>query len=363
MRYQDALESVVAAIDRVLARYALPRRRVYIANPHAGTRHRHRRTVAFVRHALTSDDKALTPSDGAETDGAETVSVVWTAAGDEAIAAVESEARRADPSNPTLIVTLGGDGTHNYALRAGIDAADRLMFLRVPLGSGNDSGPSASLTEFFDGLAAWDGVTPSPRWIPAVEVVSAGPAVRPAYAAFNIASIGIDAFITAMHDRWRAILPGNTYRLLVNLAVLRYETIVDLQPIGVRLIEEGGGTVDLGKAVRMLIAFGVTGHRTYGDHMNVLPGEENLCILGYAGLLDKLRMKRLFYQGKHVDEAITSMHRAREIVLSYEKSLPLQMDGEAIELAGDDFPVTLRVRERAVRIIDPSETHRSAPPR
>ena len=88
--------------------------------------------------------------------------------------------------------------------------------------------------------------------------------------------------------------------------------------------------------------------------MQVLPGDENVCVLGTAGLRDKFRMKRLFYAGLHIHESLTKMYRSTEITMEYDGRLPLQMDGEAVWLDGTDFPLTMKVRERAVSIIDPS---------
>jgi diacylglycerol kinase family enzyme len=269
----------------------------------------------------------------------------WTASGEEARRRVRERLDSAG-SAPPIVVSLGGDGTHNHVLQAGLEGDKGALFLRLPLGSGNDAAGTASLQDALDGLESMV----APVRIPAVRITGQ----RSSHVAFNIASVGIDAYVTILHDRWRTILPGNTYRLLVDLAVLRYDRALGVGGMGIVVTHPGGTSVDLGSEPRSLVAFGATGHRTYGDHMAVLPGEENLCVIARTGLFDKLRMKGLFYRGAHVDEPITSMHRARSIVLNYESRLPLQFDGETRWLEVEDFPVRMEIIADAVPVLGPA---------
>lgn len=348
MDYRSALERIIGEVDRRIVQVYPSHNRLYIANPRAGTRYRHLRTVGIARALTGQRAEACDVRPVKRT-------VAWTETAAEAVKIVRSTVLSryvGEPidSDPTIVISLGGDGTHNHCLAAGIDSPGEVLFLRVPLGSGNDA-TDVSLEEFFARLGG-DFVE---RWNPAVEVIPSGRGT-PRYFAFNIASLGIDAFITAMHDRWRRILPGNTYRLLVNLAVLRYERLVDLKPSTLKVISLDGRSIETPFERRTLIVFGASGHRTYGDHMQVLPGDDNVCVMGSAGLRDKLRMKRLFFQGEHVHEAITSMYRAQEVVVDYSGDLPIQVDGEASWIHADEFPLRIRLRERGVRVIDPHLT-------
>jgi diacylglycerol kinase family enzyme len=247
-----------------------------------------------------------------------------------------------DAAEP-VIVSLGGDGTHNHVLQASLDCGGRGLFLRLPLGSGNDAAGTESLEQ---SLVDLEGVM-APRWIPAVRIRT------PQWEryAFNIASVGLDAYVTILHEKWRRILPGNTYRLLVDLAVLRYDQALEVGPIALRGTAFDGSTVDLGTTPRSLVVMGASGNRTYGDHMRVLPGEENVCVIERAGLLEKLRMKQLFYEGRHVDEPITAMYRLQRLAAEYSGTLPLQYDGEARYLNADDFPLTMEAVRSAVRVL------------
>jgi len=336
MRYQTALERIIGVIERTLAGTFPDARRIYIANPHAGTRRRHRRSESVAQSLPEVDRGGL----------GDRYRIVWSESVDETVGTIDSVA--ADDPGEVIVVSLGGDGTHNHTLRTAMRYPS-VAVLRVPLGSGNDANEFETLQEFLTALTR----PLRRRRIPSVEVTRLGTPGVPPVAAFNIASLGIDAFITAMHDRWRTVLPGNTYRLLVDAAVLRYERLVDLTRSGLTLRDGDGREVDEGEAVRILIAMGVSGRRTYGDHMRVLPGEENVCVLGTAGLRDKLRMKRLFYEGRHVDEPLTRMYRAEELTITYDRALPLQLDGEAEWVRPEAFPLRFRVVPDSVSVIDP----------
>lgn len=244
-----------------------------------------------------------------------------------------------------IVVSIGGDGTHNGVLSAVLDARHKnVAFVRVPVGSGNDSTSVGRIGEYLSSLGGALGV----REIPAVEVQTR----RRRLYSFNIASLGIDAYVTDLHDKWRRRFPGNTYRIAADLAVLRFEKNVGLGPSRLIGTTTEGTEVDMGAGVRNLIVFGAEGGRTYGDHMRVLPGEENVCIIGTAGLLEKIRIKKLFFSGRHGDLPVTTMARLESLRVEYAGRLPLQVDGEAHWIDEDEFPVTFSRIERSVTVIN-----------
>lgn len=332
----EAYRSAVACIagwtgDRL--REHLPHHpHIFVCNSAAGTRHRHRTVRAVARRICGT---------GAAGDGTQP-ELWWTHSGEDARQRVADRLARRDSPEP-VIVSLGGDGTHNHVLQAGIDHSGHGQFLRLPLGSGNDAAGVESLERALTDL---QGIM-APRWIPAVRITTS----RWRQHAFNIASMGIDAYVTLLHNRWRAALPGNTYRLLVDLAVLRYDQALQVGPLTLRGATWDGAIRELGETPRSLVVMGVSGNRTYGDHMHVLPGAENVCIIERASLWDKLRMKQLFYEGNHVTQTITTTHTLQRLEAWYDRSLPLQYDGEACYLAAEDFPVTLEVIHSAVRVL------------
>ncbi len=310
-----------------------------IANRGAGTRNRRRSINHLVEAARRHERDA--PSPARPTGRFE---LWWTESGHDAYRRIAE--RLAEPPSATpIFISMGGDGTHNHALHAGIDAPYPGWFLRLPMGSGNDAAGAVRLEE----VVGPSSRVSAPRRIPAIRIETA----RDTVYAFNIASVGIDAYVTMLHQRWKRLLPGNTYRVVVNLAVLRYDRALDIRPMDAQVTTADGTVETIGPRVWTLLALGVTGDRTYGDHMKVLPGEENLCAVGETSLVDKVRMKKRFFAGEHVHEPFVSMHRCRTLTLHYDRRVPLQCDGESRWLEKDDFPVRMTVIDRAVDVLEP----------
>ncbi|MFO8042417.1 MAG: hypothetical protein R6U25_04375 [Alkalispirochaeta sp.] len=358
--YRAAVECIARWTGERLRRRFPHNPQIFICNASAGTRHRHRTVRAVARSrcgggraggvagaggaAGAGNVRSSSRNGSAGTTDRAPPELWWTGSGEEARERVAARLADGDAREP-VIVSLGGDGTHNHILQAGIDLGGYGIFLRLPLGSGNDAAGVESLEQALDDL---EGIM-TPRWIAAVRVGT------PQWYrfAFNIASVGLDAYVTLLHNRWRGVLPGNTYRLLVDLAVLRYDRALRVGPLALRGTTFAGESVDLGSTSRSLVAMGVSGNLTYGDHMRVLPGAENVCVIERAGLLEKLRMKRLFYEGRHTEESITALYSLKELTGEYSGTLPLQYDGEARFLRAEDFPLTMEVISSAVRVLAP----------
>lgn len=236
-----------------------------------------------------------------------------------------------------VIISLGGDGTHNQVMHHGSMIMPDATFVRLPLGSGNDGVVAQTLTEALDELNGPIAVTQ----IPAVVATTAAGAV---YRAFNIVSLGIDAFVPIIHQRLRRFMPGNTYRIIANPAILFYQRIVQLQPATIR-----GETAPV-----LLLAMGVTGHRTYGDHIRILPGPENVCIVQSTGLREIFTLKAKLLHGTHGQDPHVKMFSESALTIEYSGRIPIQFDGEAFWLEPADFPLQLKVDPAAVRTITPA---------
>lgn len=333
-RIERVVGAIAAAVGRASTRVPV----AAIINPAAGSgRERLARLTALEAH-LTDSGIGSERVDDAE------ISLYWTEYPGHATEIVAELVRALPPplvdeidAPPRLILlSFGGDGTHNEVLRAALHQP-AVVTLRVPFGSGNDM---ADLSDPVDALH-------TKRWqvvpMPAVRVRGQGfDAV-----AFNIASIGIDAYITALHTKYKRILPGDSYRLIANLAVLFYERIVGLQPMR---LSGGGRTVE---GLIMLAAFGASGDRTYGNHMRVLPGPENICVMRHGGLRTKLRLKRLFMAGLHVHEPLAALWQADELTIEYPAALLVQVDGEAHRIGADQFPLRFERLPAAVFVLRP----------
>lgn len=272
----------------------------------------------------------------------------------------------ASPEHPLVIVSIGGDGTHNEVMqpvaagaakRAGIPGdtsapSERsteenavTAYYRIPFGSGNDGADGTTLNESLNGLKSVLTLTAEPMvWVTTNEL---------ARAAFNIASVGIDAYITLVRQKLKPLFPGNTYRLITDATVLFYEYLEKLGDSQIEVITDDGRTL-VRTSRHMLLAFGASGFRTYGNHMNVLPGEENLCVIDHDGLFTKLKMKKLFFKGDHVHEPLTTMLKAGKITIRYSRRLAVQLDGEPMWVPAEQFPIHLQRVPGAIPVLAPA---------
>ena len=154
-----------------------------------------------------------------------------------------------EPDSESLLVTAGGDGTslevqtalfkeamqgpkHNDAIM------NHITILRLPLGTGNDGTDGHSIHETIELLkgglvfANDRAVRIYPEKEPDDEAVRAcgkepskycDPNFRAPWYAFNIASIGLDAYVVYMTNRVKKTLPGNFYHLCVPLSGFVYD--------------------------------------------------------------------------------------------------------------------------------------------
>ena len=242
-----------------------------------------------------------------------------------------------------LVVSVGGDGTHGDLMTMFYQAPDRvldrLLLLRLPFGTGDDNADGRTV-EAACQLLLKDGALTRAA---AVRMEAVGMSPR---FAFNIASLGIDAFITDVTNRLKRHLPRNAYRFIANLTTVFYEW---LNPIGdMRLSKDPGaahgGIVHANLQGKIaLVAFGVSGHRTYGNGMRILPGSDNVCAISTANVIRKLEIKRRLYQATHLETELAHSFAAERLLVDYDRALPYQLDGEAGWLSPQHFPVVFRV--------------------
>lgn len=243
------------------------------------------------------------------------------------------------------IGSCGGDGTHAEVLESAEPWAERGLSVRVvrwPMGTGNDASDAPSIPALLERL----------RWgvqlegVDALVVTTRRGAVRRAY---NIASIGVDAFITELTNRLRHMVPGNIYKRVADVSVLFYEQLIGVGEMEVDYTGPRGSGILAGRF--MLLAVGAGAPRTYGNHMQVLPDERNLCAIERGHIGRKVVMKRRFYAGRHVRDVKTHMALARSATVAYGKRVPAQLDGEAFWLSKEDFPISFRVEAGLVKVL------------
>jgi diacylglycerol kinase family enzyme len=258
-----------------------------------------------------------------------------------------------------LIITAGGDGTSLEALsvlyHAPAAVRARIAVLRLPMGTGNDGADSPDLARALNLLIQPSRVeyTPALRLIPAPD----GPAGKAAaesknpYLAFNILSVGLDAFVTHMTNKMKGKLPGDFYKLWVDIASLLYDRLYTVDFLNVRALDAQGKEIRSFREKLLLLAVGASGHRTYGSQKKILPDDRNVCALRQMPLLRKLSLKGLFATGAHIDKPESILFNAHRVEFSGSHPMLAQMDGETILLQREDFPAAIELTEPVIPVL------------
>lgn len=249
-----------------------------------------------------------------------------------------------------LLITAGGDGTSLEALTAFYEAPGTLRsdfaILRLPMGTGNDGADSRDLDTTLDLLVHPTKI----QFDRAVRLRTSRPDKGP-FLAFNILSVGLDAFVTHMTNKMKGTLPGDSYKLWVDIATLFYDRIYPPTPMGIRVFNEAGEQIDAFNDTLLLLAFGASGNRTYGSNVRILPDTKNVCTVQQIPLRKKLALKKLFLTGRHADLPEVRLFNAQRVEISYRSPLLAQRDGESVLLLEADFPITIELSEPAIPVL------------
>ena len=256
------------------------------------------------------------------------------------------EARR--PSGiERLVIGCGGDGTSNEICTALVDVEsallDRVKLLRLPLGTGNDVADAHTFAEAYDLILGGQRVARTG----ALLVTTADGTQR---FSFNIASVGFDAYIAGLTNRFKRMIPGPAYKSLVDVASLFYTQKVKQLPMNIRIHAPNAET-RIDALVPSMVVMGISGGRTYGGHLPVLPAEENVCVVAQMSVLSKIRNKKLFYKGRHGELPEVSFYGAASLDIEYAGSIPMQLDGEIVDLTAADFPLRMKVLEPRIKVL------------
>ena len=284
-----------------------------------------------------------------------------------------------EPDSESLIVTAGGDGTslevqtalfkeamqgpkHNDAIM------NHLTILRLPLGTGNDGTDGHRIEETIELLkgglvfANSRAIRIYPENEPdeaAIRACGKDPAkygdinFRPPWYAFNIASIGLDAYVVHMTNTVKKKLPGNFYHICVPLSGFTYDKVF---PIGNAIIEIFENKEKKSEELSLpitLMAFGASGHRVYGGGHKVLPDSNNLCIAPQISLLRLIKENHRFVDGSFKGTDIASLHSAEKVRISYTNPILMQCDGETVMLSPAHFPLIMELTEPCLRVLKP----------
>jgi diacylglycerol kinase family enzyme len=253
-----------------------------------------------------------------------------------------------------LIITAGGDGTSLEALSALYRAPAALRgntaILRFPMGTGNDGADAEELSGALDLLVNPTRIeyTRALRLLVSPE----GPArSKGPFLAFNILSAGLDAFVTHNTNNMKGKLPGDSYKLWVDIASLLYDKLYKVDFLEVRAFDERKKEVLSFREKILLLAVGASGHRTYGSHKKILPDDRNVCAVRQMPLHRKLFFKGLFNTGSHTDKPESILFNAHRVEFSGSWPILAQMDGETILLQKEDFPAAIELSDPVIPIL------------
>ena len=269
---------------------------------------------------------------------------------------LEAALNESNPATLYLVITAGGDGTsldvqneiaHMYFHEHHPELADRICLIRLPFGTGNDGSDGRSLDQTLR-LLTDSSVFFKQK---AIRVYTKHNRENPWYA-FNIASIGLDAFVTNMTNRVKNILPGDFYKIWVDLACLFYNKIYHVGELAVTAFINGEKIKEHSDRM-VLYVMGVSGGRTYGSNQRILPNEHNICGVKEMSLLRKLTLKKRFKEGAHSTFPETILYTADRLVFQYTEKILVQFDGEAHLLEESDFPLTMELTEPVIPILKP----------
>jgi diacylglycerol kinase family enzyme len=267
------------------------------------------------------------------------------------------EASKSDkPGQRRIIITAGGDGTSLETAAALVELPEsergRFALLRLPMGTGNDGSEGRNLGVCLARILGQMAFIPRR----AIRVVPAPAGGKDILWSFNIASVGLDAFVCEMTNRLKTHLPGDSYKFWVDVASVSYDRVWPPAPLTVRGFDEAGQETVSFTNPCLLLAFGVSGRRQYGSNKPILPDDDNVCAVFQMSLFKKLAFKDRIASGKHrsLGPEVLKLFSASRLRLEYDRGILLQREGEVTELAASDFPLVIEISEPVYNVLEPA---------
>ncbi len=270
-----------------------------------------------------------------------------------------TEAKKARSNAEFLIIIAGGNGTcrdvQSTMVRYAFESEEnytfitsRITVLKLPFGTGNDGLSGRTLLDSLK-LISDNSVFALEK---AVKVTPNNYAQNfDCNYAFNIASIGIDAYVTYKTHKMHSIKAGDFYNHYIKLACLFYSLKYPTDKIKIELFDSDGklkNTID-GKLLFCLL--GASGNRTYGSNNKILPDKRNFCFTPQMSVAKKFSLKRHIKTGTHVEHNFSVLDNAEKIIIYYNNKVLLQMDGEVHALTQNNFPLAMELTEPVIRTL------------
>ena len=247
-----------------------------------------------------------------------------------------------------VVLSMGGDGTHNEVVNgimAASPPAGSITLGLLPAGTGGD------LSRVLDtGSSALEAAQRIPECgAPLIDIGQAsylGEDGQPASRYFvNVGSLGLSGVVdrlVASGPKWM----GGT--LTFYLATLR--ALLTYRPARVQLSLDGVdiGTHDITTVLACNARY-AGGGMLFAPAAQLADGCFDVVIIRYRSALNTVGLTPYIYRGTHVNTSLVDVHRGRRLVVTPVTDVPawIDLDGEAPGRA----PVTFSVVPQAIRLI------------
>lgn len=240
--------------------------------------------------------------------------------------------RHALTQGADMVLSIGGDGTHNEVVNGFFDRNGRLVsphakLAVLHLGTGGDFRKSLGI-----GVSAGDAIrsltegTPCPIDIGLIRYVDLNGRQAQRYFV-NIASFGISGIIDNLsHDRRFSRLGGKAAFLLATLRAFRHYRNA---PMRIRMDRDP-------ELEQPVCAFVVANGRFFGGGMKVAPhavlddGLFDAVCLGDFKLVDFMLKGHRLYRGSHQSMEKVWMRRVRRVAVHARDPVPIDIDGDGL---------------------------------
>ena len=240
--------------------------------------------------------------------------------------------RHALTQGADMVLSIGGDGTHNEVVNGFFDRNGRLVsphakLAVLHLGTGGDFRKSLGI-----GVSAGDAIrslaegTPCPVDIGLIRHIDLDGRQAQRYFV-NIASFGISGIIDNLsHDRRFSRLGGKAAFLLATLRAFRHYRNA---PMRIRMDRDP-------ELEQPVCAFVVANGRFFGGGMKVAPhavlddGLFDAVCLGDFQLADFLLRGHRLYRGTHLSMEKVWMRRVRTVSIQARDPVPIDIDGDGL---------------------------------
>ena len=260
-----------------------------------------------------------------------------------------------DPVPFYLIISAGGDGTHCEVMlsvynNAPAEVRSNMAVLKLPMGTGNDGADGINMEEVLERLIKPVNI----EFAPAVKLITApggSSSWKGQFLAFNILSVGMDAYVTHMTNMMKGTASGDFYKLWLDIATLFYERKYKIDFFDVKAFDDKNNEVVSLREKLLLLAMGASGHRSYGSHQKILPDERNVCAAKNMSLFRKMIIKSQVAKGTHAKNPEVILFNAHRLEFSGMHPILAQFDGETILLQPDDFPAVMELTEPVIPLL------------